>query len=57
MSNEIIRKSLKDSGLKQWELAKMMGISEFTLSRKLRSEFSQEEKNRVLGLIRSRKVE
>lgn len=56
MKNEMIRKALKDSGMKQWELAEMLGISEFTLSRKLRNELPQEEKERILNLIRNRKA-
>ena len=56
MKNEMIRKALKDSGMKQWELAEMLGISEFTLSRKLRNELPQEEKDRILNLIINRKA-
>lgn len=56
MKNKVIRKVLKDSGMKQWELAEKLGISEFTLSRKLRNELPQEEQERLLNLIRSRKV-
>lgn len=51
MKNEMIRKALDDSGMKQWELAEILGISEFTLSRKLRHELPQEEKDRILDLI------
>ena len=56
MKNEMIRKALKDSGMKQWELAEMLGISEFTLSRKLRNELPQEEKERILNLIHNGKA-
>lgn len=56
MKNEVIRKVLKDSGMKQWELAEKLGISEFTLSRKLRNELPQEEQERLLNLIQSRKA-
>ena len=56
MKNEMIRKALKDSGMKQWELAEMLGISEFTLSRKLRNELPQEDKDRILNLIHNGKA-
>ena len=56
MKNETIRKVLRDSGMKQWELAELLGISEFTLSRKLRNELPQEEKERILNLIHNGKV-
>ena len=56
MKHEMIRKALKDSGIKQWELSEMLGISEFTLSRKMRNELPQEEKERILNLIRNRKA-
>lgn len=54
--NNLIRKQLEDFGVKQWELAEMLGISEFTLSRKLRKELTQEETARILDLIRNRKA-
>lgn len=31
-----IKEKIKSSGFKQWEIAEVMGISEFTLSRYLR---------------------
>ena len=51
MKNEEIRTALKEAGLKQWELADMMDISEFTLSRKLRSELPEDMKQHLLELI------
>lgn len=49
--NKEIRDSLKLSGVKQWELAERLGITEFTLSRKLRNELSLEEKCKFLNTI------
>ena len=35
-----------------YELADLLGVSEFTLSRKLRKELPEEEKQRILAVIR-----
>ena len=56
MNNLEIRQELKNHRVFYYELAKWMGISEFTLSRKLRSELAEEEKKRILELIHSKKV-
>lgn len=53
-NNSIIRRALFDAGMKQWQLAELMGITEFTLSRKLRHELPEEEQTRIVNLIRSR---
>jgi predicted XRE-type DNA-binding protein len=39
------------AGIKQWQLAEAMGISETHLSRKLRKELPQEEKQNILDII------
>lgn len=51
VKNHVIREALKASGMKQWELAEQLNVSEFTLSRKLRKEFSEDEKQKILKLI------
>lgn len=56
MNNLEIRQAMKERRLFNYELAEMLGISEFTLSRKLRNELPQEEKERILELIRSKKA-
>lgn len=56
MKNEMIRKALKDAGMKQWELAEKMGVSEYTLSRKLRHELQFDERERIINLIREGKA-
>ena len=56
MNNLEIRQAMKERRMFNYELAEMLGISEFTLSRKLRNELPQEEKERILNLIRNRKV-
>ena len=39
------------AGIKQWQLAEAMGISETHLSRKLRKELPQEEMQTILEII------
>lgn len=51
MENEKIRNQLKTFNLKQWQLADLLGISEFTLTRKLRHELPAEEQKRICELI------
>ena len=51
MNNKIIRSTLKESNMKQWELADILGISEQTLVRRLRYEIPQEEQERIANLI------
>lgn len=56
MNNLEIRQAMKERRMFNYELAELMGISEFTLSRKLRNELPQEEKERILNLIRNGKA-
>lgn len=51
MNNIEIRKTMKERRLFNYELAEALGISEFTLSRKLRKELPQEEKDKILQII------
>ena len=51
--NEDIRKALTIAGLKQWELADYLAIDETKLSKMLRYELPREEKEEVLGVIKS----
>lgn len=56
MNNLEIRQAMKEKRLFNYELAEMLGISEFTLSRKLRKELPDEEKERILDVIRNGKA-
>ena len=56
MNNLEIRQAMKERRMFNYDLAELMGISEFTLSRKLRNELPQEEKERILNLIRNGKA-
>ena len=51
MNNTRIRIKMAERGLKQWELARLMKISEPALSRKLRDELEPEEQDRIINLI------
>lgn len=50
--NKMIRFTLKESNMKQWELADLLGISDQTLVRRLRHELPMEEQLRIVKLIK-----
>lgn len=52
MSNQDIRRTAAGAGVKLWQIADALGIADCSLSRKLRKELPQEEKDRILGIIR-----
>lgn len=54
VTNIEIRNELKKNRMFNYELASMLGISEWTLSRKLRTELPDEEKKRILEIIRGK---
>lgn len=49
--NKAVREALKMSGVRHYELADALGISEFTLARKLRKELNEADKVHYLRLI------
>lgn len=51
MQNLEIREAVKNGGVYLWQLADRLGVSDATLSRKLRKELSAKEKNRCLQII------
>lgn len=51
MKNVEIRSAYMQIGIKQWQLAEGLGLSETHFSRKLRKELPQEEKQRILEAI------
>ena len=51
VNNESIREEMQKNGVAQWQVADELGISEGTLSRKMRYEFTPEDKRRVLNAI------
>lgn len=54
MTNKIIRFAIIESGLKYYELADLLGISEATLGRKLRKELPEEEQEQIVEIIKRR---
>lgn len=50
-ANQEVREALHNKGMKQWELADMLGISEFTLARWLRKELTEDKKELLLKAI------
>lgn len=52
MENMEIRIEMTRHGLKQWQVANLLGVSESVFSRMLRKELSEEEKERILKAIK-----
>ena len=50
-ANEKIRRMMGANGIKQWQIAEAMGIREETLSRKLRTELKNDEREKILSII------
>lgn len=53
MANIEIRNTLKQKRMYNYELAELLGITEWTLSRKLRKELPEDEKQKILEVINS----
>lgn len=51
MKNEKIRTAAKDAGVKLWQIAERVGLTDSNFSRKLRRELADEECERILRLI------
>lgn len=51
MQNEDIRNIATKSGVRLWEIADALGMTEWTLSRKLRKELNDEQKERIYSAI------
>lgn len=56
-ANEEIRKAASTANIPLWRVAVEMGISEPTMTRKLRRELTSEEKQHVLSIIDQLKEE
>lgn len=50
-ANQEVREALQNKGMKQWELADLLGVSEFTLTRWLRKELTEAKKELLLKAI------
>lgn len=51
MFNQVIREAAKKNGVRLWQIADTLGISEPTMTRKMRHELNEEETERILSII------
>ena len=51
MCNKIIREKMKDRGVRQWEIADYLGISESTMARKMRYELDPDSRDTISTAI------
>ena len=54
-ANADIREAIKAAGLKNWQIAEALKISENTLSRRMRHELAAGEKKQILDIIQELK--
>ncbi len=57
MFNKDLRAYAKEKGVFFWQVAKVMGISEPTMTRKLRAELSVKEKQKLRNIIKQLSAE
>ena len=51
MKNTEVREYARNNGVRLWQIAERMGLCDGNFSRKLRKEFSAEEKALVIAII------
>lgn len=51
MANMKVKVAILNSGLKQWQVAELIGIRDDAFSRKLRYEMPEDEQNRIIDAI------
>ena len=52
MANMKLKVAILQSGMKQWQVANLIGIRDDAFSRKLRYEMPEEEQDEIIELIR-----
>lgn len=52
MFNQDIRRMAAGNGVRLWQIAEALGIADCSLSRKMRKELSQNEKEKIVRIIR-----
>ena len=52
MQNVEIRRTAAGAGVRLWQIAEAMGMTDSQFSRKLRKEFSREDKEKIFSIIR-----
>ncbi len=50
-ANKEIREHAKNAGVRLWQVAERIGLSDATFSRKLRRELPEQERKHILGVI------
>jgi hypothetical protein len=53
LANERIRRAAGGHGLKLWQVAEILNMTDSSLSRKLRKDLPEEEQNRIIEAIRN----
>ena len=53
MYNEEVRRAAAGAGVRLWQIADALGIADCSLSRKLRKELPQAEKEKIFAIIRN----
>lgn len=51
--NELIKNEAKATGIKLWQIAGRLGFTDSTFSRKLRKELAEDEKEKILLIIKT----
>lgn len=51
MANQDIRQEITNAGLRFWQVAERFGCSDGNFSRKLRREFTDEQKTKIRAII------
>jgi hypothetical protein len=51
MANQEFKKEIRQSGVKMWQIADKIGVSDMTLSRKFRYELTNDEKDEIRRVI------
>lgn len=51
LANQEIRAAAKNTGVRLWQVAERIGITDATFSRKLRRELPEQERKHILGVI------
>ena len=52
MANEKIKQAAKEAGVKLWEVAEIVGVTDSTFSKKLRRELAEELQQTILAEIK-----
>jgi len=50
--NTRVRNALKEQNMYLWELAQLLGVSEATITRKMRTELPEDEQNNLIEFIK-----